>query len=70
MCSFVCVKSWDGGGGWALFGAYSVKETWLHHYKCPPQSLVSGFTLQDGKLWRPSSKTVHLNSSIEYWGVL
>lgn len=31
MCSFVCVKSWDGGerGGWALFGAYSVKETWL-----------------------------------------
>lgn len=40
MCSFVCVKSRDGGGGggggaegegWALFGAYSVKETWLHH---------------------------------------
>lgn len=32
MCPFVCVESWGvgvAGGGWELFGDYSVKEAWL-----------------------------------------
>lgn len=57
MCSFVCVKSRDGGGG----GAEGEDGRYLGLIpsrrpgciiKCPTaHPLASGFTFQDGKLW-------------------